>query len=175
MEGGSCRVGPMASSSPHTGKPYGCPVVYGRDGDEFSDGIGLDGRVQRHARPGIVGGFREVGGSDAAGFCVGVVASGDSVSVGFRLPWKCHLSFRNACTGGQSRNQSCAMAVPAMLEHGRDARGTKSSQREKKFGNSSTGGPARRFAARHGQGDSVSRGRRLGCIRNLGYNRPHNS
>jgi hypothetical protein len=28
----------------------------------------------------------------------------------------------------QSRNQSRAMAVPAMIEHGRDARGTKSSQ-----------------------------------------------
>jgi len=26
---------------------------------------------------------------------------------------------------GGTRNQDCAMAVPAMLEHGRDARGTK--------------------------------------------------
>jgi hypothetical protein len=30
------------------------------------------------------------------------------------------------------------MAVPAMLEHGRDARGTRSSRREEKFRNGST-------------------------------------
>src|SRR5208282_4473456 len=49
-----------------------------------------------------------------------------------------HMKTCAKCTARQSRNQSRAMAVPAMLEHGRDARGTKSSRVTKNLGISST-------------------------------------
>jgi hypothetical protein len=42
------------------------------------------------------------------------------------------------CTARQSRNQSRAMAILAMLGHGQDARGTKSSRVTKNLGISST-------------------------------------
>jgi len=42
-------------------------------------------------------------------------------------------------TARRSRNQSRAMAVPAMLEHGRDARGTKSSRVMRNLGTSNIG------------------------------------
>jgi hypothetical protein len=46
--------------------------------------------------------------------------------------------FDHRGTARRSRNESRAMAVPAMLEHGRDARGRKSSRITKNFGMGST-------------------------------------